>query len=266
MALLVESTTIFAREEIRTYTIPKENKPTPQVEPGAPVKWKVPAGWQERTPGNMVIGSLAVPGKDGKNADVSITSFPGTVGSELDNVNRWRAQLRLPAVSEVPKSEAVVVGGVEGKLYDFAGEQMSIIVASIPRNGQTWFFKLKGDTATVEGAKPAFREFLHSVQFTDSGEPADSAEAHVEPPNFPATGADPHAGLANQSADPHAGLGNSSTDSDSSGPKMDPPSEWKEKAPGPNGWLTVSRSASGGPARTTCGWRMKATPPAARPT
>jgi hypothetical protein len=236
LAMLVASTTSYARDDIRVYTVPKENKsvpapeePTESLPPmarqapavgativvtsiprngqtwffklkgdpqtvaaakpafqeflksveftdstDAPAKWKVPAGWDERPAGNMVIGSFSVPGKDGGKADVSITSFPGDVGGEMANVDRWRAQVGLSPASEPPKSEPVTVGGVQGKLY-------------------------------VIGAEPS----------------AATAEA------------DPHAGLnippVSGAAD-HAGL---KTDpADASGPQMDVPSNWKEKPAG----------------------------------
>lgn len=254
LAFVVGATTIFAREDIRVYTVPKERPSQPSVEaadsapPSAPsATWKTPAGWEDHGAGNMVIASFAVPGKDGKSADVSVTTFPGDVGGELANLNRWRAQLGLAAVSEPGNSEQVTVGGEQGKLYDLSSDTAEIFVASVPHNGATWFFKIKGDKQTVTNAKTSFRDFLKSIQFTDSGETATAADPHAGLANVPANGADPHAGInipaatdgsdphagiASQSGDPHAGLGSPAAESDSSGPKMDAPSNWKEKAPG----------------------------------
>lgn len=230
--MFVGTTTIFAREDIRTYTIPKERhteaapEAAPQSEASAPVKWTAPADWQERAPGNMVIGSLAVPGKDGRTADVSITMFGGDVGGELANINRWRTQVGLQPVSEPGKSEQVSVAGESGKLYELSNNGTMIYVASVPHNGSTWFFKLKGDNETVQNAKPAFREFLKSVEFTDSGEAVHAAaDSHAGLNISPATGSDPHAGIAN--------VPSAQAESDSTGPKMDVPATWKEKAPGP---------------------------------
>ncbi|MDB6058603.1 MAG: hypothetical protein JWO95_2447 [Verrucomicrobiales bacterium] len=257
--IVVGATTIFARDDIRTYTIPKERhtEASPQTESSAPVKWTAPSDWQERAPGNMVIGSLAVPGKNGKTADVSITMFGGDVGGELANLNRWRTQLGLKPVSEPGKSEGVSVGGETGKLYELSNNGSTISVASVPHNGSTWFFKLKGDSETVENAKPAFREFLKSVQFTDSGEAVNAAPAdpHAGLNVAPTTGSDPHAGLNIAPAtgsDPHAGLENvpsTQAESDVTGPKMDVPATWKEKAPGPMVLKSYTVSgASGGQA------------------
>jgi hypothetical protein len=227
VAVLVAGTMVHAREDIRVYTVPKENKAAQGIQnelapaTEVPAKWKTPAGWSEQPPANMVIASFAVPGKDGKKADVSITTFPGDVGGELANVNRWRRQLGLAEATEPGKSDVINVGGEAGKLYEIANDTSEIFVALVPHNGATWFFKVKGDKATVADAKLAFGEFLKSIQFTDSTD---------------TTSADPHAGLNIQPAtavDPHAGLANGATDTDSGGPKMNAPATWKEKAPGP---------------------------------
>jgi hypothetical protein len=223
LAFFVSGATIYAREEIKTYTIPKEVQRLAdaaavaagqsQADTATPVKWTTPSDWQQQPARDMVIGSMSVPGKDGKSGEVSITTFPGDVGGEQANVGRWQAQVGAPSSASV-KGESVTVGGIEGKLYDISGENGEIIAASIPREGATWFFKLKGDKETVASAKPAFREFLKSVQFT-SGASAETAAPSAAP------------------VDPHAGLGNVAAESAGTGPKMDVPSNWKEKAPGP---------------------------------
>lgn len=248
LVLLVGGTTIFAREDIRVYTVPKERASATTETPAAPITWKAPASWHERPAGDMVIANFVIAGKDGKNADVSVTTFPGDVGGELANINRWRKQLGLGDISDPGKSEAVTVGGESGKLYELENNSTEIFVASVPHNGSTWFFKVKGDKSTVESSKPAFRNFLSSIQFSESGETATSADPHADLANVPANGADPHAGLnipattdgsdphaglASQSGDPHAGLGSPTAEADNSEPKMDVPSGWKEEGPGP---------------------------------
>lgn len=233
------STTIFARDGIRTYTVPKEIKPsasTDTVPPMAqqptssqsmivvasiprngktwffklkgdpqtvetakpafqeflksveftdsgesPAKWKAPAGWEEQPAGNMVLGSFSIPGKDGSPADVTVTSFPGDVGGEASNVDRWRRQVGLPPATEPPQSQPVTVGGVEGKLYVIGG-----------------------------GA---------------------------------AAGANPHGGVASapvEKTNPHTAA------SADAGPQMDVPTAWKEKAPGPMVLKSYSVSGSKG--------------------
>ena len=103
------------RGQVQEYRVAKE-QPLAQAQaqaaalpPGHPdtsgaaapsVQYKRPADWQEAPVGEMRAASLRVPGKDGKQADVSVIPLPGLAGSDLDNVNRWRGQVGLPGVSE----------------------------------------------------------------------------------------------------------------------------------------------------------------------
>jgi hypothetical protein len=228
-----------ADDPIKVYTVPKEHLAAQlaQAQPAAgaadipvnsaPIRWTLPTGWKER-PGNGVrLASFDLRGENGGKADVAITSFPGSVGTELDNVNRWRNELSLAPVSlSDVASEPVTVDSSQGKLFDIAGAAARTVVAEIPRNGSTWFIKLRGDTATVAAAKPVFLDFLKSVHF--GGAPAE---------------ADPHAGLGLQGApNPHEGL--ATPDASPDGPKWNVPAQWVETAPS-SAMVFKSFSASG---------------------
>src|SRR5215471_7590921 len=92
------------RDDVQVYKVAKE-MPQRQVEgqaqaaalpaghpevPGAPpkLKYKLPSGWQETTPGQMRLASFHVQNSDGKQADVAVVPMPGLMGSDLENVNR----------------------------------------------------------------------------------------------------------------------------------------------------------------------------------
>ncbi|MBC8003175.1 MAG: hypothetical protein H7X97_11375, partial [Opitutaceae bacterium] len=84
------------RGEVRVYQAPKEKAPTfaastnPANSSAPRATWTTPAGWEE-LPGNpMRVGSFVVKGAEGAKADVSVMPLPGSAGTELDNVNRWR--------------------------------------------------------------------------------------------------------------------------------------------------------------------------------
>jgi len=184
-----------AGQEIQSYSVSKEH-PSAGVhsDPGgglevnsAPIHWTAPAGWEELAPTGVRLGSFLAPGPGGTRADVAVTSFPGSVGTELDNVNRWRMELGLPEIgpNEV-NAETITVDSYSGRLYDIAGPSSRTVVASLPLNGATWFFKMRGETAAVGSAKPAFADFLKSIHFgpATGGVAAGGAMA-----------ADPHAGL-----------------------------------------------------------------------
>ena len=185
-----------AEDQIRSYSVPKElpalapvhSQPMQAMQPAsdipvntAPVSWTLPEGWQQLPPDGVRLGNFSVPGKSGGAAEVAITSFPGEVGTELDNVNRWRKQVGLAPVEGGITSDPVTVDSSDGKLYDLAGGAARTIVALVRRNGATWFFKLTGDSGAVNDAKPAFLEFLKSVHFTAGGSEPQVAAAATRP-------------------------------------------------------------------------------------
>ena len=75
---------------------------------GSQLTWTVPGDWKDKPGSAMRKGSYAVPGPGGE-ADLAITAFPGDVGGDLANVNRWRGQLALPPI-EAGELEAALFG------------------------------------------------------------------------------------------------------------------------------------------------------------
>ncbi len=138
---------------------------------GAGLAWTAPANWVAKPVSAMRKGSYSITGADGAIADLSITAFPGDVGGEVANVNRWRGQLQLPPLSDADVSANVTrqtINGLNATLVDFANPNASPpqrIVGAMVRFGEaTWFFKLMGPDAVVATEKPAFVEFLKSVK------------------------------------------------------------------------------------------------------
>lgn len=164
-------------DDSTSYSVPKGHPPTSQTTAGAcpvpgvkldaaPIRWTSPAAWNQLPATAIRIGNFLVAGPDGKKAEVAVTSFPGAVGTELDNVNRWRGEIGLEPVDQGGiLSQTVTVDSLPGKLYNFAGASANTVVVSLPREGRTWFFKLRGDKNVVDGAKATFRDFLKSVRF-----------------------------------------------------------------------------------------------------
>jgi len=182
-------------EKVATYRVPKEKDPELPMEaaadsgaqaapsPGASMAdtsvptaggdslvWEAPASWKPKPASAMRQGSYSVPG-DGGESDLSITAFPGDVGGELANVNRWRGQVGLGPLGPGDLDAAVTRTGANGLMFtvvelaspgDPGGK--SILGAIVPFGGSTWFFKLTGPGALVTASKPAFIEFLHTVR------------------------------------------------------------------------------------------------------
>ncbi|PTY07349.1 hypothetical protein DB347_08595 [Opitutaceae bacterium EW11] len=140
------------------------------------VHWQTPAGWQEQPSGNVRIGSFLVTATDGRKADMSITQFPGTVGGDLANINRWRGQLQLGPIAEQDLANAFTTSTVPSGTYSIAdiisdqpiieGKYRGrILGAWLKTPERTWFFKLSGESELVGANRDAFMEFLKSVTF-----------------------------------------------------------------------------------------------------
>ncbi|MEO7599753.1 MAG: hypothetical protein ABIV50_12520 [Opitutus sp.] len=138
---------------------------------GAGLSWTAPADWRKKPTSAMRKGSYAITGQDSAEADLSITAFPGDVGGNLANVNRWRGQLELPALTEselAPVMTHMDVNELHADVVEFANPSATkpqrMIGAIIPFEGATWFIKLMGPDALVAQQKPAFLTFLKSIK------------------------------------------------------------------------------------------------------
>ena len=168
--------------EVRAYRVPKEKLPEPppaagKASPHAPaaagaaLAWQAPTHWQEREASGFRRGSFTVPGSEGAEADLSIIAFPGQAGGLVENLNRWRGQLELPAATESELSSDMahidVKSGLHFDVVDFVGTANGaptrIVGAVVEFGGQSWFFKLMGPDALVASEKRAFLDFLQSV-------------------------------------------------------------------------------------------------------
>jgi hypothetical protein len=137
---------------------------------GAGLTWVAPAHWKAKPASAMRKGSFAVPGEGGVDADLSITAFPGDVGGDLANLNRWRGQIQLPPIAAAEFGSAtqhVDLNGLHLTVVDIAGtgaNAQRILGAMIPFGGATWFIKLLGPDAVVAREKAAFTAFLATVK------------------------------------------------------------------------------------------------------
>jgi hypothetical protein len=148
-------------------------KQVPPATAGEP-SWDIPANWQEQPPQQMVLHSYVIVDGQGGKANMTITTFPGSVGGILANVNRWRGQLGLEPVeqSDVPKmtSSLDVLGG-KAMLVDMTGsdkktnQKARLITAIVAREGSTWFYKLMGDEPVVAREKETFIKFVQTVRY-----------------------------------------------------------------------------------------------------
>ena len=103
-------------------------------------------------------------------ADMAITAFPGDVGGDLANLNRWRGQIGLPAVGQAEfdrETQHLDRNGLHMTVVDIVGtgaNAQRILGAMVPHQGATWFFKLSGPDALVAGQKKAFLALLDTIK------------------------------------------------------------------------------------------------------
>jgi len=185
------------REDIKVYRVAKETPAHEAQAPSQPAgqgqdqeesprrlpQWTVPSGWEVRPPASaMHVASFAITGKDGQSAMVAVTPLPTIAGHEMELVNMWRGQVQFAPVAQEEmgkQGEPVTIGTEKGSLFDMVSEKpvadskslLRITVAMLARGETSWFFKLTGDDALVREQKPAFLQFLKSINFNATGEP-----------------------------------------------------------------------------------------------
>jgi len=129
-----------------------------------PLVWTAPANWTAKNGSSVRRGSYAVSGAEGAG-DVSITAFPGDVGGNLANVNRWRGQLQLPPVGDLTGAlQSLDANGLHMLIFEGANQGARMIGVIVPQSGATWFFKFTGPDALVAREKPVFLDFLKTVR------------------------------------------------------------------------------------------------------
>jgi hypothetical protein len=143
----------------------------PAVSAASDLTWSAPSQWQTKPipSSGMRRGSFSIKGGGTAEADLSIIMLGGPAGGLLDNINRWRGQIGLGPIDATKLAEEVVqiktLSGLEMNVVDMTnagGER--ILGAILTREGQSWFFKLKGPAELITKEKQVFIEFLKTVK------------------------------------------------------------------------------------------------------
>lgn len=152
--------------------IPGMTTGTPAAATDKPA-WTVPADWKEGELAQFLVARYVIQGAGDASAAVNVSELDGTGGGLLPNLNRWRAQLGQPPISDsdAAKLPTIDASGAKAILADFAGtdartgKPARLIGAVLPLNGQTWFYKLMGDPELVGQQKDPFIKFIQSAQY-----------------------------------------------------------------------------------------------------
>ncbi len=187
VATLLATLSACRDSRIASYEAPKEPPQQSPSEsaaassaPAPQIHWRAPAHWQAAAPAdataaNVRVGSFTIIATDGSGraADMAVTTFPGDVGGDLANINRWRGQIKLAPITaaELP-SAYVTINAPAGEflLADMTGDDKRTLGAWFrqPAQNRTWFFKLTGDVDLVAAERETFVAFLKTVAFSDS--------------------------------------------------------------------------------------------------
>jgi hypothetical protein len=194
--------------DISAYQIPKEARPMPGLNftGGAASghnhgaandpRWTAPAGWTVKEVTEFRRGSYSYRDSEGREADISVSSFPDGAGGRLANLNRWRGQVNLPPIAESEwdaHSEVLQVDGHEVTLVEMTSpvpmveeDRLSIQGALVSHGGQSWFFKMMGPEPAVSSQREPFLSMVRSLTFP--GHDAPVATAAAAPTGMPAGG------------------------------------------------------------------------------
>lgn len=154
---------------------PADRAPEPPPAPAAAgpaqtprLAWKAPEGFKPKPAEGMRFASYGVATPKGE-ADLSVIVLEGEAGGTLANVNRWRGQLGLPAIDEAAlEKAALTVRSAAGAslVVELAAADggAGMIAAMLPKDGQTWFFKLTGPSGATSAAKPSLLRFLGTLR------------------------------------------------------------------------------------------------------
>jgi hypothetical protein len=141
---------------------------------GPALAWTTPAGWTTGPERPMRKDTLLIAGEAGApGAELAVTAFPGDVGGNLANVNRWRQQLSLPPISQTELGAALQhldVGALHIDVIELVGPAappaapQRVLGAIVPYAGATWFFKLTGPDALIAREKENFLALVRSLR------------------------------------------------------------------------------------------------------
>ena len=152
-------------------TRPNASSGSTQSSPESPLSWESPPGWEERPSSSMRLANYSV----GADAECYLTILPGTGGGVVGNVNRWREQIGLEAVSaeEVAALPRISLLGTEAYLVELEGafkgmgteakEGWGLRGAILGTDRFTIFVKFTGPAELVSLEAESFDAFCASI-------------------------------------------------------------------------------------------------------
>lgn len=141
--------------------------PAPDRPAGAPA-WTVPERWVT-VPGErpMRFATFEVPDESGP-IEVAVTQFPGHVGGELANINRWRGQMGLPAATEADLENLVdrfEAPGYSAYVARVAGAEAHMLAVGVYEAAadRTWYVRATAPADAIDRIEPEVLAFARSI-------------------------------------------------------------------------------------------------------
>jgi hypothetical protein len=174
-----------------------EKQRSPEPAASAPrLAWTTPSGWIEKPASSMRVANFALPGDE--RAECYLCLLGGDAGGLAANVNRWRTQISLGAMSaeelnHLPQSPLF---GRDAVLVDFAGTWKGmgggearagwrLVGLLLVEPGGSAFLKMTGPDHVVAAQRAAFRALARSFRSAGSGPETTASttagEAHETP-------------------------------------------------------------------------------------
>ena len=137
--------------------------------------WVVPAGWTKLEVEKPMRVATYSAGEGPNKVEVAISVFPGDVGGLLGNVNRWRRQVGLDALTQdqlAANVHAFENPGFTGNTMRLKGEAQHMLGAAIKdvKGERTWFVKIQGAPAAIDAQEAAFLSFAKSFATSKTAE------------------------------------------------------------------------------------------------
>lgn len=147
---------------------PRVERPeTPAAPPSSDLKFDLPEGWKEVAPASSFTKAAFRAG-DKESLEITISSAGGAL---VDNINRWRGQIKLPPLAEaelLPTLKDITIDGAAGKLVEIqnvdAEPHQAILGAIVEKNGMSWFVKARGPATVATEEKARFEAFVGSLK------------------------------------------------------------------------------------------------------
>lgn len=133
--------------------------------------YDTPAGWTA-APGDQFSTAAFVVSEGDASARITISQLAGDGGGLLENVNRWRRQANLPALTDAELSaqtQPLTVAGVAGTYLECTGTNAQGAPEGLAgwiglSGGRSWFVKIRGNADLVGRQRDTFKTFLQSLK------------------------------------------------------------------------------------------------------